>query len=342
MVVLALGKISQHRGKIPDLLRNIQDNCDLHTTLASANDLPGSRKASISSDGTDFQSTTPLTEKQISNTITPSPPPHMKDADRRSAAKSVRPNYHDVPGLEYFALASDIMGGYFGDVSITHVHALVFASLYLGQLGRVVESHGYICLAARALVMLMRRDLYNYQQLRDAQSGGTPTLISNSEDNTKVMTYWTCLQLERSQPRSSCAAAMLTAPSDILAELPLPPSPILNFEEYMPWPNMDLLKAEFSEEICEAYLGQLHLRKQLNLIHSMLYDPDPSKERFGDALNIAESASAFNHTLSARHANQHRNRLRCSHVQCHTISGRPCLRLYRGVDAGPFRQFQSR
>ncbi|GJC90572.1 hypothetical protein ColLi_13410 [Colletotrichum liriopes] len=59
---------------------------------------------------------------------------------------------------------------------------------------------------------------------------------------------------------------------------------------------MELLKTEFSKEICEAYLGQLHLRKQLNLIHSMLYDPDPSKERFREALNIAESLRSMQWT----------------------------------------------
>jgi hypothetical protein len=43
----------------------------------------------------------------------------------------------------------------------------------------------------------------------------------------------------------------------------------------MPYPNINLARdLEFSQVVLESYLAQLYLRKHLNQIHGMLYDPD--------------------------------------------------------------------
>ena len=65
---------------------------------------------------------------------------------------------------------------------------------------------------------------------------------------------------------------MLIYHSDILAELRLPQSPILKFEEQMPYPNLELAVG-YSDSVMSNYSAQLYLRKQLNLIHKMLYSP---------------------------------------------------------------------
>jgi len=63
--------------------------------------------------------------------------------------------------------------------------------------------------------------------------------------------------------------------SDIIAELPLPQSHILAFEEMMPYPNINLAKQlGFEDHILQSYLAQLYLRKSLNVIHQMLYNPE--------------------------------------------------------------------
>jgi hypothetical protein len=62
--------------------------------------------------------------------------------------------------------------------------------------------------------------------------------------------------------------------SDLLAEMPLIHSGILNYEENMPWPNIaQLNELGVDQRVCESYTGQLYLRKHLNKIHKMFYDP---------------------------------------------------------------------
>jgi hypothetical protein len=68
----------------------------------------------------------------------------------------------------------------------------------------------------------------------------------------------------------------LTVSSDILAELPYTHSGILTLEEGMPPPNLQAAKDEdgFEELILESYSAQLYLRKHLNKLHNMFYNPE--------------------------------------------------------------------
>jgi hypothetical protein len=60
----------------------------------------------------------------------------------------------------------------------------------------------------------------------------------------------------------------------MIAELPLPQSHILAYEEIMPYPNINLAREHgFRQAVLHSYLAQLYLRKTLNTIHGMLYDP---------------------------------------------------------------------
>lgn len=74
-----------------------------------------------------------------------------------------------------------------------------------------------------------------------------------SKDNPLVFTFWTCLQLE----------------SDILAELPLPYSGILAYEDKIPYPNCKAAMEEdgISKIVSDSYIAQLYLRKLLNNLH---------------------------------------------------------------------------
>ncbi|EGZ74518.1 hypothetical protein NEUTE2DRAFT_155194 [Neurospora tetrasperma FGSC 2509] len=132
---------------------------------------------------------------------------------------SLKRNMDVIPGLDYFAYATDILGGQLAGTSLRHIHAYILAGLYHGQLGRVMESYAYIKEAGWALQIKMR--------------------------------------------------------PDIVAELPLPQSHILAFEEIMPYPNINLAKTHgFEEHVLQSYLAQLYLRKSLNQIHQMLYNPE--------------------------------------------------------------------
>jgi hypothetical protein len=64
-------------------------------------------------------------------------------------------NMEVIPGLAYFAYATDILGPMVGGNEVLHAQAFLLAGLYMGQLGRVMESHAWIhnaCRVCRVLV----------------------------------------------------------------------------------------------------------------------------------------------------------------------------------------------
>jgi hypothetical protein len=66
-------------------------------------------------------------------------------------------NYEVIPGLEYFAYATDILGNITGAYNtMKDVYANIFASLYYGQLCRPLESYAYIHKASHKLQVIMR------------------------------------------------------------------------------------------------------------------------------------------------------------------------------------------
>lgn len=65
-------------------------------------------------------------------------------------------NMDVIPGLDYFAYATDIIGGQLAGTSLRHIHAHILAGLYHGQLGRVMESYAHIKEAGMALQIKMR------------------------------------------------------------------------------------------------------------------------------------------------------------------------------------------
>lgn len=69
-------------------------------------------------------------------------------------------NLDRLPGLTYFAMATDIIGNQLAGTSLQHVHANILASLYHGQLGRVLESHAYLHNGCRTLQNLLRPYVY--------------------------------------------------------------------------------------------------------------------------------------------------------------------------------------
>lgn len=86
-----------------------------------------------------------------------SPPSHTPMRSRRGSSWSgggalpSERNLDIIPGLDYFAIAADILGGQLAGATLRDVYAHILAGLYHGQLGRVVESQAYICQASRAL-----------------------------------------------------------------------------------------------------------------------------------------------------------------------------------------------
>ncbi|KAM5435681.1 hypothetical protein McanMca71_006316 [Microsporum canis] len=228
LLVLALGSICGYKGPIPGPVRHVQ-----------------------------FGPFTPVMGDH-SIAVSNSPPESMPFANhhRRFSTQSthVGPDPPDVrnmdviPGMAYYALASDILGNLHGGNDLALAQACLLAALYTGQLAHPFSSHGWIYQAARACQVLVRPRKYDCMP-----EGPRKDLI--------CLVFWTCLQLE----------------SDILAELDLPASGISRLEGRMNFPR-GVFAHTIPNEIYAPntmmmmyYLVQIHLRKVLNRIHTDLY-----------------------------------------------------------------------
>ncbi|KAM3482439.1 hypothetical protein MY8738_003975 [Beauveria namnaoensis] len=251
LAVLALGKVCLHRDYVPDAL-HVGD--PMPHGRFHLNGIPQSPKGSPPGDAS---------QSQPSSSASPRDQDRPYQHGRRSSlAGNTRPgllkkNYENIPGLEYFAFATDILGNHIGSYNnMKNVYADIFAGLYQGQLGRPLESFSFINMASHKLQVIMRPSLEKLKKFKT-----TRAFIKDTKYNQLSLAFWTCLQLE----------------SDLLAELPLPPSGLLSYENDIPHPNMSLLEG-FPKPVLDSYLGQLYLRTHLNSIHRMFYAPeDPAK-----------------------------------------------------------------
>jgi hypothetical protein len=68
-----------------------------------------------------------------------------------------RPRNIDIlPGMAYFAYATDILGNQQGGHTVAHAQAMILAALYLSQFARVLESWSWINNACRITAVLIK------------------------------------------------------------------------------------------------------------------------------------------------------------------------------------------
>lgn len=147
LFVLALGKICLHKERIPDVARATLE--PVNSPIVRSNGVPIS----------------PMQQSPSGLVLAPSPQDPTGRSRRTSLDNSALPgrervkpkNIDLVPGLAYFAIATDILGNQQGGNRLQHVHANILAGLYHGQLGRVLESHAYIHQACYSLESVLRR-----------------------------------------------------------------------------------------------------------------------------------------------------------------------------------------
>ncbi|KAH9819796.1 C6 zinc finger protein domain-containing protein, partial [Teratosphaeria destructans] len=289
-LVLALGKICLHKeplpGAVPDNRLNANSVVSHHMSgngPIGSSPVAASIKPSPSSPADAFLSkSTPATQ--------PTPPAEgtlsYQSRSRRSSLDGVpgagSRNLDVIPGLAYFAKACEILGDQGDGNDLVHAQMFLLAGLYKGQLARVKESMSWITMAGRAISNLLDRyKLYNTEWWRPYGGYGdvrkqwekSHSLIKDKRSDLIVLASWTCLQLE----------------SDILAELPLPSSGILNVEKMLIFPHhvseeesYDGLDHEAQKDeydhIMLFYNAQMFLRKRLNLIHREMYGQDSLNE----------------------------------------------------------------
>ena len=158
LLVAALGKICEHRdflpGPVPDTIPELER---LHPMVDSSpfhSDSPPFKHSPASSHSSGL--TSGASPQDISRSVYP---PRRTSIDASSPAeRGAWPINADViPGLAYYAYATDILGNLHGGNELAHVQAGLLAGLYAGQLGRVMESWKWINWACTGCQVLVRR-----------------------------------------------------------------------------------------------------------------------------------------------------------------------------------------
>ncbi|KAF4971255.1 hypothetical protein FSARC_1877 [Fusarium sarcochroum] len=249
LTVLALGKICLHRDGVPDVAN--PSEYLLHGNPAVCNGaMPPSTNQGSPPQSSACSHSLGLPSPKEQDSSVPSRRPCIHGMSDFGSEDSVKKNYEAIPGLEYFAHATDILGNHTGAYNnMKNVYANIFAGLYHGQLGRPMESFAFIHKASHTLQVITGPCLDKMRRIKHNSE-----LIQDTKYNQLALAFWTCLQLE----------------SDLIAEMQLPPSGLLSYEDDMPHPNMSLLEG-FSQRILDSYPGQLYLRTHLNSIHRMFY-----------------------------------------------------------------------
>lgn len=196
LAALALGKLSLHRGKIADVTptETRSHNSPIVRNGHPASPAHTSPPAHSQSSGFMSPRESGPSRRQSWQSSGPGMPP--------KSAMSKKRNYESLPGLEYLGPATDIVGNQDGGVTIQHIQANILIALYYGQIGYVVQSLKYISNASWTLQVYMRRDLPRLQQIHrysmqvDSEKQGQPPK-QKTKDHLLLITFWTCLQLER-------------------------------------------------------------------------------------------------------------------------------------------------
>lgn len=156
LLVLALGKICLHKDRIPDVVPVSEP--PPHGSPMARNGYPASP----------IQGSSPSQTSHSHSGGIPSPKDgsDRPGVSRRSSFQgggapikggtSLKRNLDAIQGLDYFAYATDILGGQLAGTSLRHIYAYLLAGLYHGQLGRVLESYAYIKEAGFALQVKLR------------------------------------------------------------------------------------------------------------------------------------------------------------------------------------------
>jgi len=159
LCVLALGAIAQHKGKIPDCVPTADREADPSWSASPTirNGHPPSPIHSSPSLSTPMGINSPQdTDKGQARSRRTSIEGTFTTKGYSTKAK----NLDVIPGLAYFAYATDIIGNQLGGNSLQHVHVNILAGLYHGQLARVMESHAYIHQACRGLQVILRPQVF--------------------------------------------------------------------------------------------------------------------------------------------------------------------------------------
>lgn len=143
LLVLALGRICEHKQPLPGPMETPASNTDIHGMLGMDSPVAAYRASPASSHSTLASTSSPSNEP---TRFVPSRRPSLEalPAHEQSLFIKRNRNVDIIPGFAYYARATDILGNLHGGNDLSHAQANLLAGLYMGQLARVVESWEWI------------------------------------------------------------------------------------------------------------------------------------------------------------------------------------------------------
>ena len=157
LLVMALGKICEHKNDLPGPAADKQRESPYPVSYSPSNQ--GS-PASVSLK----PSPSPSTASVYNNARSPQSELHARiwvrgiseeNSPQTRQFKDFR-NVDVIPGLAYFAYATDILGNQHGGLDLPHVQANLLAGLYMGQLACTFESWSWITTACSICNYMVR------------------------------------------------------------------------------------------------------------------------------------------------------------------------------------------
>ncbi|KAH9993663.1 hypothetical protein F4779DRAFT_230133 [Xylariaceae sp. FL0662B] len=150
----------------------------------------------------------------------------------------------DPPGLQYFTAAWSLLPGMMTSNTVLAAQCHLLAAAYLFYLVRPLEAWSLLCTVSSKLQLLLM----------------TPTRIPEDQRELSERIYWNALLFE----------------SDLLAELDLPHSGVVQFEENVGLPGG--FQGEESEAVGRDdlwyFLAEIALRRLLNRVSQLIYSKD--------------------------------------------------------------------
>ncbi|OAK94754.1 hypothetical protein IQ06DRAFT_81458 [Phaeosphaeriaceae sp. SRC1lsM3a] len=206
-------------------------------------------------------------------------------------------NIDIMPGMAYYAYATDILGNHHGGHTVAHAQAFILAALYIGQFARVLESWSWITSACRVAIVLLKADFYRLQ--RKFFLEGEIKKVTAKEHyklDLVLFVFWTCVQLESdiiaemsTLPTSNVTEHQSTVmyPAGVFESLPLDPVDGVSLAVAQPRNSLN------SDQEMMIYSSQIYLRVILNDAHNTLYGAKDKSKSFdrADPKAVADNAN---------------------------------------------------
>ena len=159
LLVLALGKFCEHREPLPGPVPTIPRESALHPGRSGS---PQGAYGQSPPESTPMRHSPSSSGQSMVNASAPSPIGLLRQNHRspRSSAADLlaqNRNLDVIPGLAYYAQATDILGNLNGSTSLIYIQCCILAGLCAGQLANSLESLSWIQNGARALCILLNQ-----------------------------------------------------------------------------------------------------------------------------------------------------------------------------------------